>query len=161
MARWMSILLTIGCMSCSPDSTPDGNVVASAARVPQGSSTSAAPPEPAPMSAQVKPLPDTFPPLPSRNLKDLVAGCRHQNPEKRPRGSNCYGIFPEQCGADKAKAFVGQIASATVRERIRSITPAEQARFIMPLDAVIEDLRYGRLNVQLDRAGRIVTVDCY
>jgi hypothetical protein len=160
VARWTSILLTIGCMSCSPNSTPDGNAVAGGTRVDDRSSTSVVP-NPAPMSPKVAPLPDTFPPLPSRNLKDLVAGCQHQNPEKRPRGSNCYGIFPEQCGADKAKAFVGQTASATVRERIRSFTPSEEPRFIMPLDAVIEDLRFGRLNIQMDKAGRIVSVDCY
>jgi Peptidase inhibitor I78 family len=91
----------------------------------------------------------------------MVAGCPHQNPDKRPRGSNCYAIFPEQCGADKAKAFVGQIATLALRDRIRDFSPQGQVRFIMPTDAVTDDLRYGRLNVHMDNVGKITAVDCY
>jgi Peptidase inhibitor I78 family len=158
MARWMSIILSIGCMSCSPNGSADHNAAATSAPIAQNNPAVA---EPQPARAADKPLPDTFPPLPSRNLNDMVAGCPHQNPEKRPRGSNCFGIFPEQCGANKAKAFVGQIATPALRERLRSFAPGDGVRFILPMEPVTEELRFGRLNVQMAKSSRIIAVDCY
>jgi Peptidase inhibitor I78 family len=160
MARWTNIFLFIGCISCSPIESPDENTTAIKAPVAQNSNDLAEPDSEPKRPATVQ-LPDVFPPLPSRDLNDMVAGCAHQNPEKRPRGSNCAGIFPEQCGADKAKAFIGQIATPVLRERIQSFAPADGVRFILPMEAVTEDLRFGRLNVQMDDSSRIVAIDCY
>jgi Peptidase inhibitor I78 family len=104
---------------------------------------------------------DVFPPNPDRDLAANVAGCRGMNPDRRVRGSNCFGIFPEQCGADRARAHIGSIASPGLRARIIGYSPGGDVRFIMPGEAVIEDLRQGRLNLLLDAQGTIRSVDCY
>jgi hypothetical protein len=161
MTRWTSIFLFIGCISCSPNGQADQSKPSSETPAAQNIALNNVPEPAAPPVPATLPSPNPFPPLLTRNLNDLVAACPHHDPSKRPRGSNCYGIFPEQCGADKAKAFVGQMDSATLRERIRSFTPAGGARFIKPSEAVTEDLRYDRLNVHIDETGRISTVDCY
>ena len=83
------------------------------------------------------------------------------NPEQRPRGSNCFGIFPEQCGADRAAAFVTQPFTAELRGRIEAIAPPGGIRFIRPNDAVTDDLRFERLDVLIDDRGRVEKVDCY
>ena len=107
------------------------------------------------------PVPDPFAIRAERDRTDLVAGCPGMNPEQRPRGSNCFGIFPEQCGADRAAAFREQPLTADLRQRIEAIHPPGGIRFIRPDEPVTDDLRLGRLNVHLDRQGRIDTVDCY
>jgi hypothetical protein len=165
MARWTSIFLFIGCISCSPKgpAVQDDSALSSSPQPSNAPKRAGVIPPPSISASESVPLspPDTFPPLPSRNMNDMVAGCPNQNPAKRPRGSNCFGIFPEQCGADQAKAYVGQVATPAVRNRIRSFAPGDGVRFIMPGEAVIENLLYGRLNVGMDKLSKIVTVDCY
>lgn len=102
-----------------------------------------------------------MPPTPARDLNDMIAGCPGMNPQNRPRGSNCFGIFPEQCGADRAAQHEGEMATPDLRDRIISYAPNGDVRFINPGDAVIQDLRYGRLNIHLDKAGLIEEADCY
>lgn len=104
---------------------------------------------------------DFFPPDPTRDLVDLVAGCEGMSPRQRPRGSNCHGVFPEQCGADKAVKHLGDHITPELRTTITAYSPSGDVRFIKPGDAVIEDLRYGRLNVLLDGNGMIIKADCY
>lgn len=100
------------------------------------------------------------PPLPERDLQDMVAGCQGMNPQQRPRGSNCFGIFPEQCGADKAAQHVGETMSAGLVRQMRDYAVG-RLRVIRPEQAVNDDLRYSRLNVHLDADDRIKSVDCY
>jgi hypothetical protein len=99
-------------------------------------------------------------PNPERDLDDLVAGCPGMNPQQRPRGSNCFGVFPEQCGADIAAQHLGERMSALLATRLEDIAPGG-ARIIRPKQAVHDDLRYARLNVILDQQDRISEVDCY
>ena len=82
------------------------------------------------------------------------------NPEQRPRGSNCFGIFPEQCGADIAARHIGEAMTAALANRMEQIAPGG-ARIIRPMQAVQDDLRYARLNVILDEQDRVAEVDCY
>jgi len=96
-----------------------------------------------------------------RNLTDMITGCPHQNPLRRPRGSNCFGIFPEQCGADQAQPFHGQPLTQETRARIEAIAPPDGVRFIRPGEPVIQDLRAGRLNIELDAEDRVERIDCY
>jgi len=107
------------------------------------------------------PAPNTFAVRADRDTGDMIAGCPHQNPEQRPRGSNCFGIFPEQCGADRAAAYVGQSLTPEKRRDVEAIAPPGGIRFIRPAEPVTDDLRFGRLNVLLDTQGRIDKVDCY
>lgn len=101
-----------------------------------------------------------LPPDPQRDPADLVRGCPGMNPEQRPRGSNCYGIFPEQCGADIAARHIGEEMTPALAARMEEIAPGG-ARIIRPMQAVTDDLRYARLNVILDAQGRVSKVDCY
>jgi len=117
---------------------------------------SAASPRPAPAPTQ-----DPFEVRADRDRANLIAGCPHQNPATRPAGSNCYGIFPEQCGADRAAAWQSQPLTASLRARIEEIAPPGGVRFIRPGEAVIQDLRPGRLNIELDTKDRIARADCY
>jgi hypothetical protein len=88
--------------------------------------------------------------------------CPGINPDiRRPRGSNSLGILPAACGADSARAFLRQPATPAVRARVRRAVGHDQIRWIRPGEAVIQDLRRERLNMQLDRRGRIAFVDCY
>jgi hypothetical protein len=96
-----------------------------------------------------------------RDLQDRIPGCAGMNPDQRPRGSNCYGTFPEQCGADRAAAFVSRPFTAEVRARIEAIAPPGGIRFTRPDEAVTDDLRFERLNVHIDAQGRVEKVDCY
>ena len=96
-----------------------------------------------------------------RDLQDRIPGCAGMNPQQRPRGSNCFGIFPEQCGADRATAFVTQPFTADVRARIEAIDPPGGIRFTRPNEAVTDDLRFERLNVHIDAQGRVDKVDCF
>jgi hypothetical protein len=102
-----------------------------------------------------------FAPFPSRDLKDRVRGCQGMNPDWRPRGSNCHGIFPEQCGADLARAHLGKTLTPEMRNLIASYSPNGDVRFIRPGDAVIQDLRPGRLNIGLGAQDQIEDIDCY
>lgn len=88
--------------------------------------------------------------------------CPGINPDiRRPAGSNCLGVVPKACGADKARRFVGQVATPAVRARVRRVVGHPEIRWIRPGEPVIQDLRRSRLNMQLDRRGRIAVVDCY
>jgi len=114
--------------------------------------------EPAPAASVAS---DPFAIRADRNLGDLIDGCPHQNPTHRPRGSNCFGIFPEQCGADQAQAFAGLRIPPEARSAIEAIGPPDGVRFIRPGEPVIQDLRSGRLNIELDADDKVLRIDCY
>ena len=97
---------------------------------------------------------------PSRDMTDLVAGCAGMAPGRRPRGSNCHGIFPEQCGADRAQRYVGKTITPELRQYLSGIS-VSRTRITEPGQAVTDDLDPSRLNVILDGNDRIAKVDCY
>jgi len=100
---------------------------------------------------------------PDRNLSDKIAGCPGMSPASRPRGSNCHGIFPEQCGADRAAAFQGQELNSTLKEQIAAIEPPGGVRYIEFGQPVTQDLRAGRLNIELSGKDNksVMKADCY
>jgi hypothetical protein len=88
--------------------------------------------------------------------------CPGINPAiRRPRGSNCLGLLPSQCGADRVRRFLRQPATPQLRKAVQRAAGHGNIRWIRPGEPVIQDLRPGRLNMQLDRRGRIAAVDCY
>lgn len=88
--------------------------------------------------------------------------CLGINPDiRRPRGSNCLGIVASACRADRVREFVRQPATPAVRARVRRLVGHDRIRWIRPGEPVIQDLRADRLNMQLDKRGRIAIVDCY
>jgi hypothetical protein len=139
--------------ACQAESEEPG-VAAGAATFSDGASAQAEVPSPSPTRA-------SFAIRGDRDQADLIAGCQGMNPEPRPRGSNCFGIFPEQCGADQAATFLSEILTPDARARIEAIAAPGGTRFIRPGEAVIQDLRPGRLNIELDAQGIVERIDCY
>jgi hypothetical protein len=105
--------------------------------------------------------PDPFAIRPDRAGAEMIAGCPGMNPQQRPRGSNCFGLFAEQCGADRATAFLSQPLTQGTRNSIEQIASPGGIRFIRPGEAVIQDLRPDRLNIELDAQGAVERIDCY
>jgi len=91
-----------------------------------------------------------------------LAPCPGINPAiRRPRGSNCLGIVPGQCGADRVHGFVGRVATPATRKAIAVTAGHRRIRWIREGEAPTEELSANRLNVVLDRRGGIAIVDCY
>lgn len=116
--------------------------------------------------------PETPPPVPVAPSKPSPAtagrptkylpncpGMSTQNP--RVAGSNCFGILPVECGADKAKSYIGRRADAITRKIVTTQVGHENIRWIAPGEPVIENLDRQRLNMHLDKQGRVQKVDCY
>ena len=64
------------------------------------------------------------------------------------------------CDAKAASAYVGQAISEAVAEQAKAAAGARGVRIIRPGMAVTMDYRAGRLNLELDEAGRIVKASC-
>ena len=93
---------------------------------------------------------------------DDLPPCPGINPDiRRPKGSNCLGIVPAACGADRARGFIGRPADAPTRAALSATVGHERIRWIAPDEAVTDDLVSSRLNVLLDRRGRIDELDCH
>ena len=70
------------------------------------------------------------------------------------------GDFSESCDAKAAEQYVGQVLDEALGERAKAATGARGVRVIRPGMAVTMDYRPGRLNIELDEAGRIVRFRC-
>lgn len=68
--------------------------------------------------------------------------------------------FAEDCGLEKAIAFVGRTDNAALRKAVTHAVGARPIRWIRPGDAVTQDYGPNRLNVMLDENGRIASVRC-
>lgn len=66
----------------------------------------------------------------------------------------------ESCNAKAAEQYVGQVLDEALAERARASAGARGVRVIRPGMAVTMDHRAGRLNIELDDAGRILRVRC-
>ena len=143
-------LATLALPACTASAPPDDLGEAErAARDAEVAQTTPRPPQTAPQD---------------REPTDL-APCPGINPDiRRPAGSNCLGILPAQCGADRAQAYVGRKGTPELREELRALAVDKtngNFRWIPYNTPVIEDLRANRFNVELDRKGVITKVDCY
>lgn len=78
----------------------------------------------------------------------------------RPSGSNCLGILPESCGADRAYQFVGQPMSDDILKVVRESASGGVRTFVSG-QPVTDDLRPGRLNIKTNETGTILSVDCF
>ena len=146
----IALILLSGCELQPLPSTP--------AQASQPSPSPAIPIEPSPpLAAAVAP---THPRTPiARASKDLpqCPGIRI----RRPAGSNCYGILPTACGADKAKAYIGRTANPATRQQVAKTTGTASIRWIKPGEAVIENMDPSRLNMMLGERGQITLADCH
>lgn len=145
----LAFISLAGCTAADQPASPqDGGQVAQAREPVATPSPSATPPAPVNV------------PTNKAQPGDL-ASCPGINPDiRRSAGSNCYGITPDQCGADRVRYLVGQEGTEE-RERYISGFAKGGFRWIPYMTAVTEDLRADRLNVELDKAGVITNIDCY
>lgn len=87
--------------------------------------------------------------------------CPGINPDiRRPAGSNCLGVTPDQCGADKAQIYVGREGTDAIKAQIQDLATG-RLRWIEHHAAVTDDLWPNRLNVLLDENGAIADISCY
>lgn len=80
-----------------------------------------------------------------------LVGCAEPRPDPRPDP-----VDPGTCGADQLQFLVGQNEGVLAAMTFRAGT----VRVIRPGMAVTMDYRSDRLNLELDRTGRIVRVFC-
>lgn len=82
-----------------------------------------------------------------------LAACQSEGPADLPPPPE------DSCGASKLGRFVGAEAGRVISE-IASIIGDRTIRTIRPGDAVTQDYRIDRLNVELDEQGRIARLRC-
>jgi hypothetical protein len=124
----------------------------------------AAKPRPALAERGVPAPPPTALPAPPRGGRQSsdLAPCPGINPDiRRPAGSNCLGIVPQACAADKVSDILKKTDSAALRADVTRRTGNTNVRWIGDGEAVIENLDPTRLNIQLDAQRRVHNVDCY
>lgn len=98
---------------------------------------------------------------PAPRLATDLPSCPGINPDiRRPAGSNCLGILPRECAADRVAGLVGSPDSPALRERVARTVAHANIRWIGFGEAVIENLDPTRLNISLDSGGRVTAVDC-
>ena len=64
---------------------------------------------------------------------------------------------PSECGADKAKVFIGRQDRPTTRADLAKLVGHDNIRWLGPDDAMTMDYSEGRLNVMLDAQKRTIT----
>ena len=126
----------------SADPTPDQATAENPAPAP-------GPPPPPSRPPGAEPQPGDLPPCPGIN-PDI----------RRPAGSNCLGITPDQCGAGEAQKYVGKQGTASTRDALSKMAKG-RFRWIEHMQAVTDDLDPSRMNVSLDQNGRIEKIDCF
>lgn len=91
----------------------------------------------------------------------LLAGCTGSAGPCNPTASP---VFPppnaDQCAAAELARYAGAEATDEVRATIAAAAGERRVRYIAPGDAVTQDYRIDRLNVELGEDGRIVRLRC-
>ena len=72
------------------------------------------------------------------------------------------GIEPYEgtCAASGGAPLIGRRRSAAAEAEAKRLTGAVVVRWIAPGDAVTEDFNTGRINIEIDSRGRIVSFRC-
>jgi Peptidase inhibitor I78 family len=78
----------------------------------------------------------------------------------RPKGSNCLGILPQQCGADRVQMYRGRRDTPALRAEIAQKAGHDRIRWYRRGQPLTADLRIDRLNVEIDRRGQLAKFDC-
>jgi hypothetical protein len=85
-----------------------------------------------------------------------LAACAQPTPAPAPAPPPVAGA----CNAQAAQFAVGQVATAELGERAMRAAGAQQYRFLRPGQAVTLEFNAGRLNLELDAAGKVLRVRC-
>lgn len=83
----------------------------------------------------------------------------------RPVGLDAYSEFGrtpgKTCKAAPAMRLIGRPATSARLVQARTLAGAAGARWIRPGESVTQDRRADRLNVRVDKAGRISELRCW
>lgn len=92
----------------------------------------------------------------------LLAGCAGSAGPCNPAATPAFppSAADDQCGAALLARFAGAVASDEIRATIAAAAGERRVRYIAPGDAVTQDYRIDRLNVELGEDGRIVRFRC-
>ena len=75
-------------------------------------------------------------------------------------GDNSPPAGSGKCDAGPAQSLVGQTASDTLGAEAMRLSKATKLRWIPEGGAVTMDYNPSRLNIQLDRGNKVVTINC-
>jgi Peptidase inhibitor I78 family len=93
--------------------------------------------------------------IPQARQLSLVFLILAAGPLAAENGNKCHPISDQ----DKA-SFKGKSLTSSIQEQLSSISGAAQVRILMPKTAATMEAREGRLNVQVDSDGRILSIWC-
>ncbi|KKC27946.1 I78 family peptidase inhibitor [Sphingomonas sp. SRS2] len=88
-----------------------------------------------------------------------LSGCAATVSEPGQAVPQSSAIQPLACNLNRAESFVGKPGDA-VAEDARAASGAKSVRVIRPGQAVTQDYRADRLNLETDDAGNVVRVSC-
>ena len=91
-------------------------------------------------------------------LAALATGCA-QEPQVPPAPPPPQ-LTPAACDEAAAQFAVGQVASAALAEQVRQRAGAQRVRTVRPGDMITMEFDPGRLNLELDAAGKVARVRC-
>lgn len=91
----------------------------------------------------------------------LLAGCTGAAGPCNPTATPAFPPPAEdQCGAAPLARYAGAQVTEEIRATIAAAAGERRVRYIAPGDAVTQDYRIDRLNVELGEDGRIVRLRC-
>lgn len=91
----------------------------------------------------------------------LLAGCAGSAGPCNPTATPTFpSPADDQCSAAELARYAGAQATEEVRATIAATLGDRRVRYIAPGDAVTQDYRIDRLNVELGEDGRIVRLRC-
>jgi len=88
-----------------------------------------------------------------------LAGCTPTVSDRGQAVPEAGAIPPAACNQIRAEAYIGKDAAA-IADQARAAAGAEAVRLIGPGQAVTQDYRNDRLNIETDATGRAVRVRC-
>ncbi|KRB86464.1 hypothetical protein ASE00_07120 [Sphingomonas sp. Root710] len=88
-----------------------------------------------------------------------LAGCTATMSDPGQAVPESSAIQPLACNLSRAEGFIGKPGDA-VAEEARAAVGATSVRVIRPGQAVTQDYRADRLNIEVDDSGNVVRVRC-
>ena len=88
-----------------------------------------------------------------------LAGCTTTVSDPGQAVPESGAIQPLACNLSRAEGFIGKPGNA-VAEDARAAVGAKSVRVVRPGQAVTQDYRADRLNIETDDAGNVVRVHC-
>jgi len=88
-----------------------------------------------------------------------LAGCAPTVSDRGQAVPEANAVPPAACNQSRAEAYIGKVAAA-IADQARAAAGAGSVRVIGPDQAVTQDYRNDRLNIETDAAGSVVRVRC-